>query len=55
MELLAASRPWTYWLAIPLLIADALLVVGIAIGYLVVVVLPRRRLRRAHSIGAPTP
>jgi hypothetical protein len=54
VELLAASRPWTYWLAIPLCIADALFVTGIAIGYLFVVVLPRRRLRRDHSRAAPT-
>ncbi len=54
---LAASHPWTYWLAIPLCIADAFLVAGIAIGYLVVVVLPRRRmqrLQRDRSIAAST-
>ena len=54
MDSLAASHPWTYWLAIPLCIADAFLVAGIGIGYLVVVVLPRRRLRRDRSIAAST-
>ena len=54
MESLAATHPWTYWLAFPLLIADAFLVAGIAIGYLVVVVLPRRRLQRDRSVAAST-
>ena len=55
MESLAAAHPWTYWLAIPLCIADAFFVAGIAIGYLVVVVLPRRRQRRDHTVAAPAP
>jgi len=54
VDSLAASRPWTYWLAIPLCVADVFLVAGIAIGYLVVVVLPRRRLRRDRPIAAST-
>jgi hypothetical protein len=54
VDSLAASHPWTYWLAIPLCIADAFLVAGIAIGYLVAVVLPRRRLRRDRSLTAST-
>ncbi len=37
---LAAAKPWTYWLAPPLLGAELILIVGLAIGYYRKVVVP---------------
>ncbi len=36
----AAARPWTYWLAPPLLVAELVLIVGLAIGYYHKVLVP---------------
>ncbi len=38
---LAAAKPWTYWLAPPLLVAELIVIVGLAIGYHRKVVVPR--------------
>ncbi len=38
MLVLAAAKPWIYWLAFLLAVGAALLLIGIAIGYLIKVV-----------------
>lgn len=38
MELIAAARPWTYWIAFPLVVAALLGLVGAMLAYLVKVV-----------------
>ena len=38
MDLLAAAKPWTYWLAPVLMLGAVLGVVGVFVGYLVRVV-----------------
>ena len=35
LSLLAAARPWTYWMALPLTLMAVLGVLGVIIGYLV--------------------
>jgi len=37
---------WVYWVAIPLLIADLLYLLGVAIAYCFMVAVPKRRLRQ---------
>jgi hypothetical protein len=41
MDLLAAAKPWTYWLAPLLVLGTLLAVVAVTIGYLVKVVAAR--------------
>jgi preprotein translocase subunit Sss1 len=38
MFVLAAAKPWIYWLAFVLVVGAALMIVGLAVGYLVKVV-----------------
>lgn len=37
---LAAAEPWTYWLAPPLLVAELVLILGLATGYYRKVLVP---------------
>jgi hypothetical protein len=41
MDLLAAAKPWTYWLAPMLVLATVLALVAVMIGYVVKVVAAR--------------
>ncbi|MFN2505284.1 MAG: hypothetical protein ABR540_13855 [Acidimicrobiales bacterium] len=34
MELIAAARPWTYWMALPLALMAVLGVLGVIVSYL---------------------
>lgn len=34
MDLLSAARPWTYWLALPLVVLSVLALLGVFFGYL---------------------
>ena len=38
MFLLAAAKPWIYWLAFLLVLGAALMLIGLAVGYVVKVV-----------------
>jgi preprotein translocase subunit Sss1 len=38
MFLLAAAKPWIYWLAFLLVLGAALMIVGLAVGYVIKVV-----------------
>ena len=38
MFLLAAAKPWIYWLAFLLVLGGALMIVGLVVGYLIKVV-----------------
>lgn len=40
-SLFAVAKPWTYWIAPPLLAASLLLIVALAIGYYRKVAVPR--------------
>ncbi len=51
---LAAARPWTYWLALPLLVAELVLIVGLAIEYYRKVLVPsyqRQLYEEQHRTG----
>ena len=41
MDLLAAAKPWTYWIAPLLMLASVLGIIAVFIGYLVRVVAAR--------------
>ncbi|MFP5317786.1 MAG: hypothetical protein ACLGI2_05765 [Acidimicrobiia bacterium] len=41
MDLLLAVKPWTYWMALPVLIMGALGVLGVVLGYLRKAVAPK--------------
>ena len=41
MDLLAAAKPWTYWLAPVLMLGAVLGVIGVFVGYLVRVIAAR--------------
>jgi hypothetical protein len=34
VDLIAAAKPWTYWMALPLAVASVLAVLGILVRYL---------------------
>jgi hypothetical protein len=51
LALLAVAKPWTYWLAPPLLIMTLLYLIALSVGYHRKVLVPRSRLQR----GAHTP
>ena len=60
---LAAARPWTYWLAPPLLVAELVLIVGLAIEYYRKVLVPsyqrqlyeeQRRIEQLSNPGTAT-
>lgn len=38
MDLLADANPWTYWMALPLVVAGVLAVLGVIAAYLVRVI-----------------
>jgi preprotein translocase subunit Sss1 len=38
MFLLAAAKPWIYWLAFLLVLGAALMIIGLVVGYLIKVV-----------------
>ncbi|MFP5372341.1 MAG: hypothetical protein ACLGI3_16555 [Actinomycetes bacterium] len=46
---LAAARPWTYWLAPPLLMAGLLLILALAIEYYRTVAVPNARRQLLHE------
>ncbi|MGQ0743998.1 MAG: hypothetical protein ACT4OS_06615 [Acidimicrobiales bacterium] len=41
LDLLAAVKPWTYWLALPLVVASVLGLLGLVLAYLVKAVAPK--------------
>lgn len=41
LDLLAVAKPWTYWLALPLVAASLLGLLGAIIAYLVKAVAPK--------------
>lgn len=41
MDLLAAAKPWTYWIALPLVLVSLLGLAGAMLAYLVKVVAPK--------------
>lgn len=41
VDLLLAVKPWTYWMALPVLIMGALGVLGVVLGYLRKAVAPK--------------
>ncbi len=41
LDLLAAAKPWTYWLALPLVVVSVLGLVGSLLAYLVKAVAPK--------------
>jgi uncharacterized membrane-anchored protein YhcB (DUF1043 family) len=41
MDIVLAAQVWTFWIAVALVIPSILLVVGVIIGYLYKVVMPR--------------
>ena len=41
LDLLAAAKPWTYWLALPLVVASVVGLLGAILAYLVKAVAPK--------------